>query len=90
MVAIAMFAAGAMPRAATAQQERSSPVQVAQVELRQLAPSVRATGIVRSRAAADLAAAVGGRLQWVAEPGATVKAGQLVARLDSHAPARLR
>ena len=58
-------------------------MQVARAEVRELAPSVHATGIVRSRAAADLAAAVAGRLQWVAEPGTTVKAGEVVARLDS-------
>ncbi len=81
--AFILLAAVVAPSSAVAQQERSAPVQIAQVELRQLAPSVRATGIVRSRAAADLAAAVGGRLQWVAEPGAAVKAGQVVARLDS-------
>jgi len=66
-----------------AQQERPSPVQVARAEVRQLAPSVRATGIVRSRSAADLAAAVAGRLEFVAEPGTALKAGALVARLDS-------
>jgi RND family efflux transporter MFP subunit len=44
---------------------------------------VHATGLVRSRDAADLAAAVAGRLQWVAEPGAAVKAGDVVARLDT-------
>ena len=52
-------------------------------EVRELAPSVQATGIVRSRAAADLAAAVNGRLQFVAEPGTAVTAGQVVARLDT-------
>ncbi len=83
LAALALLAVVAVPSPAFAQQERSAPVQVALVELRQLAPSVRATGIVRSRAAADLAAAVGGRLQWVAEPGTAVKAGQLVARLDA-------
>jgi RND family efflux transporter MFP subunit len=83
LAALALLAVVVAPLPAFAQQERSAPVQVALVELRQLAPSVRATGIVRSRAAADLAAAVSGRLQWVAEPGAAVKAGQLVARLDA-------
>jgi RND family efflux transporter MFP subunit len=68
---------------ATAQQDRPSPVQVARAEVRELAPSVNATGIVRSRAAADLAASVAGRLQWVAEPGTAVKAGAVVARLDT-------
>jgi RND family efflux transporter MFP subunit len=69
--------------AARAQEDRPSPVQVARAEVRQLAPSVTATGVVRSRAAADLAAAVGGRLQWVAEPGAAVESGEVVARLET-------
>jgi RND family efflux transporter MFP subunit len=68
---------------AAAQPEKSAPVEIARAEVRELAPSVRATGIVRSRDAADLAAAVAGRLQWVAEAGTAVKAGDVVARLDS-------
>ena len=68
---------------ALAQQDRPAPVQVARAEVRQLAPSVNATGLVRSRSAADLAAAVPGRLQWVAEPGAAVAKGEVVARLDT-------
>jgi RND family efflux transporter MFP subunit len=58
-------------------------VQVAQAEIRQLAPAVRAAGLVRSRASADLAASVAGRLQWVAEAGTPVEAGAPVARLDT-------
>ncbi len=68
---------------ATAQERPPSPVHVAQATERELAPSVRAAGLVRSRASADLAAAVSGRLQWVAEPGTPVTAGALVARLDT-------
>ena len=71
------------PVYAQAPQERPAPVEIARAEVRELAPSVHATGIVRSRAAADLAAAVAGRLQWVAEPGTAVTAGQVVARLDT-------
>jgi RND family efflux transporter MFP subunit len=71
------------PSLAQAPSERPSPVKVARAEIRELAPSVHATGIVRSRAAADLAPAVAGRLQWIAEPGTAVTAGQLVARLDT-------
>jgi RND family efflux transporter MFP subunit len=73
----------ASPLVAQTAPDRPSPVQVARAEVRELAPSVQATGIVRSRAAADLAAAVGGRLQFVAEPGTAVKAGEVVARLDT-------
>jgi len=81
--AAVVLATLAAPWPALAQQERPSPVQVTRAEVRELAPSVHATGIVRSRAAADLAPAVGGRLQWIAEPGAAVTAGQVVARLDT-------
>jgi RND family efflux transporter MFP subunit len=76
-------AAAALPAFAQAPPDRPAPVEIARAEVRQLAPSVNATGIVRSRSAADLAAAVGGRLQWVAEPGAAVSAGEVVARLDT-------
>ena len=68
--------------AAAQPQERPASVQVSRAQVRQLAPSVHATGLVQSRAAADLAAGVGGRLQWVAEPGTSVSAGDVVARMD--------
>lgn len=80
---VLLLVAALAPGLADAQPEKSSPVEIARAEVRELAPSVRATGIVRSRAAADLAAAVAGRLQWVAEAGTAVKAGDVVARLDS-------
>ncbi|ROH93690.1 efflux RND transporter periplasmic adaptor subunit [Stagnimonas aquatica] len=59
-----------------------SAVRVSRAELRAIAPSVTVTGVVQSRAAADLAAPVAGRLLWVAEPGTEVKAGDVVARFD--------
>lgn len=59
-----------------------SAVRVSRAELRAIAPSVTVTGVVQSRAAADLAAPVAGRLLWVAEPGTAVKAGDVVARFD--------
>ena len=80
---VAVTASCLLAGPALAQQERPSPVEIARAEVRQLAPSVLATGIVRSRAAADLAAPVAGRLQSVADPGTAVKAGQIVARLDT-------
>jgi RND family efflux transporter MFP subunit len=69
--------------AALAQDRPPASVQVAKAQVRELAPAVRAAGLVRSRASADLAASVAGRLQWVAEAGTTVAAGALVARLDT-------
>lgn len=83
MALVAAAASVATPVIAQAPPERPSPVEIARAEVRELAPSVHATGLVRSRAAADLAAAVAGRLQWVAEPGAAVSAGEVVARLDT-------
>lgn len=67
----------------SAQERPPASVQVAEAQVRLLAPMVHATGIVRSRAAADLAAAIGGRLQWVAEPGMTLTQGAAVARLET-------
>ena len=71
-------------------QERPASVRVATAQLRELAPVVNAAGTVRSRAAADLAAAVGGRLQWVAEPGTAVETGDAVASLDTRELALVR
>ena len=81
--ALAVVLAHTLAGPALGQQDRPSPVQVARAQVRELAPSVHATGIVRSRAAAGLAASVAGRLQWVAEPGTAVAAGDPVARLDT-------
>ena len=73
----------ALAGAADAQDRPPASVRVARAQVRELAPSVRAAGLVRSRASADLAASVAGRLQWIAEPGTAVAAGALVARLDT-------
>jgi RND family efflux transporter MFP subunit len=75
---------------ASAQDSRPASVQVAKAMVRELAPAVRAAGLVRSRASADLAASVPGRLQWVAEAGSTVEAGAVVARLDTRETALVR
>lgn len=72
-----------MPLAATAQSARPPPaVEVTAAELRQLAPSVTATGLVQSRAGADIATAVDGQLQWIAEPGTFVDKGDSIARME--------
>ena len=77
---VALLLIGAAGGAAA--QEHPSAVQISIAQVRQLAPTVHATGLVRARDAADLAAAVAGRLQWIAEPGTAVAAGAVVARLD--------
>ncbi len=89
-LAVLCLAIAAAPVPAQESHERPAPVEVARAEVRVLAPSVHATGLVRSRAAADLAAAMGGRLQWVADPGTAVGAGQVVARLDTREVALAR
>ncbi|MGH8442588.1 MAG: efflux RND transporter periplasmic adaptor subunit [Nevskiaceae bacterium] len=78
MLFLCLFTAGA-----AAQQQPPAAVETAPVEKRDLAPRITVTGQVRSRAAADLSAAVGGRLAWVAEPGARVGKNGVVARLDT-------
>jgi RND family efflux transporter MFP subunit len=80
IVATVIATIGAIGLAAA--QERPASVRISIAQIRQLAPTVHATGLVRARDAADLAAAVSGRLQWIAEPGTAVAAGQVVARLD--------
>ena len=80
---VLLFVAPLLSPVAIAQQQQPAAVETAPVEHRELAPSVTVTGQVRSRDAADLAAAVGGRLAWVAEPGTRVGKNGVVARLDT-------
>jgi RND family efflux transporter MFP subunit len=63
-------------------QQRPAAVEITHAQVRELSPSVRATGMVQSRAAAGLAAPVEGRIASVAEPGTVVEADAVVARLD--------
>ena len=59
-----------------------APVVVAPAESRLLAPVTSYPGTVISRNHARLAAEMDGRLDWVAEVGAVISEGELVARLD--------
>ena len=59
-----------------------APVVVARAESRLLAPVTWYPGTVISRNRARVAAEVEGRLEWVAEVGTTIAAGETVARLD--------
>lgn len=68
--------------AGTAAQRPAAAVETARSELRALTPTVMATGQVRSRSSADLAAGIAGQLDWVAEPGTRLAQGALVARMD--------
>ena len=59
-----------------------APVVVATAESRMLAPVTWYPGTVISRNRARVAAEVEGRLEWVAEIGASIAEGEVVARLD--------
>jgi len=59
------------------------PVVIAPARAETGATSIQATGTVVSRNDARLAAEVGGRLTWIAEPGARVQKGAVIARIDA-------
>ena len=59
-----------------------APVVVARAENRMLAPVTWYPGTVISRNQARVAAEVEGRIEWVAEVGAVIAEGEMVARLD--------
>ncbi|HKY91284.1 MAG TPA: efflux RND transporter periplasmic adaptor subunit [Nevskiaceae bacterium] len=67
---------------ASAQPARPAAVETTPAEMRSLAPSITATGQVRSRTGADIAAGIGGRLAFVVEPGTRVAKDAVVARVD--------
>ena len=59
-----------------------TPVTVAEVVSSELAPKVAAAGTVFSRNETQVTAGMAGRLQWLAEPGDFVQAGDAVATFD--------
>jgi len=67
----------------------AKPVRLAQVEQQVLRPQTMVTAQVQSRAQSDVSAGVEGRLLWIAEPGTQVKAGDVIARVDT-TPLQLR
>jgi RND family efflux transporter MFP subunit len=79
---IALFLILSCAAAAAHAQARPAAVEIALARVEHLAPAIEVIGTVRAREAADLAAAAAGRLEWVAEPGTLVRAGDPVARLD--------
>jgi RND family efflux transporter MFP subunit len=58
------------------------PVVVTTARAEKLGASLQATGTVVSRNDARISGEVGGTLAWVAEPGANVKRGETIARID--------
>lgn len=78
--------------AATAPAQEGMPafppakVQVAAAELRDMAPTVEASGNVVSLNDARVATEIEGVLTWIAEVGAAVEAGDVIARIDPRLP----
>jgi len=58
------------------------PVVVTMARAEKLGASLQATGTVVSRNDARISGEVGGTLAWIAEPGANVKRGETIARID--------
>lgn len=66
-----------------AQQESGAiPITVTKVLATDIAPYVPAAGTVFSRNETQITAGMAGRIEWVAEPGDAVSAGEPVARFD--------
>ena len=86
LLAAALAALAARPAFAQgdgdAQGPPPAPVAVAVAESRMLAPVSWYPGTVISRNRARVAAEVDGRLEWVAEVGAAIAEGEVVARID--------
>jgi RND family efflux transporter MFP subunit len=58
------------------------PVVVTTARIENFAANLSATGTVVSRNDARISGEVGGTLAWIAEPGANVKRGETIARID--------
>lgn len=81
----AVIAMASLASVAASQGWNAEPatIVVADAELRELAPSVDVPGTVVSRYDSRLASELSARLEWIAEVGTRVKAGDEVARLES-------
>jgi len=76
------FATAVMDGAAAAD-EPPVPVVVTEARMEKFAANLTATGTVISRNDARISGEVGGTLAWIAEPGAAVKRGAAIARIDT-------
>lgn len=72
----------AMPEAAAQEEDEPVPVTITEVLSTDVSPIVPAAGTVFSRNETQITAGMAGRLDWVAEPGDMVAAGDTVAKFD--------
>ncbi len=85
IISLCTLAVGTLPvfwAADADAQDHAIPVTIAEVETTNMAPRVPAAGTVFSRNQTQITAGIAGRLEWVAEPGDLLDAGQAVARFD--------
>ena len=68
--------------AASQDAANAMPITVTHVETSDVAPAVPAAGTVFSRYETQITSGIAGRLEWVAEPGDVINAGEAVARFD--------
>ncbi len=66
-----------------AEETPAAPVVVATAKAETQTPHILATGTIVSRADARLSAEIAAPIRWIAEPGAAVAQGDVVARLDA-------
>jgi len=71
-----------LPEAGTAQDDDSVAVTVTEVVAENLSPLVPAAGTVHSRNVTQITAGLAGRIEWIAEPGDHIEAGEAVAVFD--------
>ncbi len=65
-----------------AQGRPPAAVEVSTAQMKAMTPQIVATGQVQSKSGADMAAAIGGQLAFIAEPGTAVAKGAVIARID--------
>jgi RND family efflux transporter MFP subunit len=80
---LALTFALAVVDVAGAADEPPVPVVVTEARMEKFAANLTATGTVVSRNDARISGEVGGTLAWIAEPGAAVKRGAAIARIDT-------
>ena len=81
--ALALMAGALVGGTAAAQYAADAmPITVTKVATTDVAPIVPAAGTVFSRNETQITSGIAGRLEWVAEPGDTIRQGEAVARFD--------
>lgn len=81
-VAVSLSCGMGSNQAAAQDTDEAVPVTIATVRSSEVSPVVPAAGTVFSRSESQITAGMAGRLEWVAEPGDAVAAGDAVARFD--------